>query len=54
MAGAIAALAVRPAGGGAEPVRIEDWDCVSTSYPGFLDDLAEVAGGAGAAEGLGL
>ncbi len=40
MAGAVAALAVR----GSAPVRIEDWDCVSTSYPGFLADLDAVTG----------
>ena len=58
MAGAIAALAVRTGartaaaaiGGGvvigtghAEPVQISGWDAVATSYPGFLDDLAQVA-----------
>jgi 3-phosphoshikimate 1-carboxyvinyltransferase len=48
MAGAIAALAVRAGGGGggrdgAQPVRVNGWDAVATSYPGFLDDLAAVA-----------
>ena len=38
MAGAIAALgAVR-----GEPVRVLGWDCVNTSYPGFLADLVAV------------
>ena len=38
MAGAIAALGAA----GDEPVRVLGWDCVDTSYPGFLADLAAV------------
>ncbi len=48
MAAVIAALGVRApaadsaeeADGAAEPVLVVDFDCVATSYPGFLDDLA--------------
>ena len=49
MAGAIAALAVRAGAGIAggeyevDPVAISGWNAVATSYPGFLEDLAEVA-----------
>ncbi len=40
MAGAVAALGVADS----EPVRVLGWDCVDTSYPGFLADLAAVTG----------
>ncbi|HET6812189.1 MAG TPA: 3-phosphoshikimate 1-carboxyvinyltransferase [Acidimicrobiales bacterium] len=38
MAMAVAGLAAR------EPLEIEGWDAVATSYPGFGDDLARLAG----------
>ena len=38
MALAVAGLAAR------EPLEIEGWDAVATSYPGFGDDLARLAG----------
>ncbi len=41
MAAAVAACGL-PAG---EAVTIDGWDCVATSYPDFLDDLASVASG---------
>ena len=25
-------------------IEIDDWTCVGTSYPGFLDDLATLSG----------
>ncbi len=45
MAAAIAGAACPPAGG---PTTVTGWDSVATSYPGFGDDLDELAGpGAG-------
>jgi 3-phosphoshikimate 1-carboxyvinyltransferase len=35
MAGAVASVALHDG----QVVEIDDWDCVATSYPGFLDDL---------------
>jgi 5-enolpyruvylshikimate-3-phosphate synthase len=38
MAAAVAALSCE------EPVRIDGWGAVATSYPGFLTDLAKLRG----------
>lgn len=40
MAAAVASAAL-PVG---DAVEIDDWDCVATSYPGFLDDLDALTG----------
>jgi 3-phosphoshikimate 1-carboxyvinyltransferase len=42
---AMAAAVAAAAGPSAEPTRIEGWEAVATSYPGFADTLDRLAGG---------
>jgi 5-enolpyruvylshikimate-3-phosphate synthase len=41
MAAAVTSIAMRAG----DTVAIDDWACVATSYPGFLDDLAALTSG---------